>query len=256
MFKKSISSKQFFDPNTAESLADALFEIGKDLLKSEQHQMAVKWLERAYDVIDGQALDRLSTDAGELRISIMEAIVRALLGLKEVNAADKARGLVLLLENEIGDRLVVLLLRLELLSATDDGSFDSISYRDVLQRMIRSITLSPANFKLVMFHIRKLNDKSPTLSCGALDYFLNLRVLTSEQDGWLEKALITRIWMTISQRDSHEAFISLESILSNTASHLSKPLNSAFTLAAHTVSLVSSATSRPELRNISFFGSE
>jgi hypothetical protein len=237
MFKKSLSCKQFFDPNTTESLADILFEMGKDLLDSKQYHMAVKWLERSYEVINGPELDQLSMDAGELRISIMEATIKALLGLKEAAAAEKARGLVLLLGSEIGDKLLVLLLRLELLSAVTTESFDSISYRDILQKMITSIVLSESTFKLIMLHIRKLNDKSPNLACSILDVFLRLRVLISEseQNNWIEKVLITRIWMTVSQRDSPDALASLETILHDIASNLKRPLSSAVTLAAHTV---------------------
>jgi hypothetical protein len=235
MFKKSISAQQFFDPNTSESLADVLFEMGKDLLNKQQYQMAAKWLDRSYEVLNGYDLDRLSMDAGELRMSIMEASVKALLGLKEAMATDKARSFVDLLENEVGDKLVVLLLRLELLSAVDNEGFDSNAYSDILQRMTRTVVLSEANFKLVMYHIRKLNDKSPSLACKTLDDLLRLRVLKSEHDNWIEKVLITRLWITVSQRDSPDALLSLETILSNIASNLSKPLSSAVTLAAHTV---------------------
>lgn len=236
MFKKSITAQHLFDPNTAESLADVLFEMGKDLLHRQQYQMAIKWLERSSEVINNQELDRLSMDASELRTSIMEASVKALLGLKDEAATDKARGLVDLLENEVGDKLIVLLLRLELLSAVTNGTFDSTAYSDILQRMIRTMGLTESNFKLVLYHIRRLNDKSPSLACKTIDDLLRLRVLQYGDDSWIEKTLITRLWMTIGQRYNEDAVVSLDTVFSSIAINMTKPLSSAVTLAAHTVS--------------------
>jgi hypothetical protein len=71
--KSELRSSQL-GPATAESLADLLYEIGKDQAKHGRHDLAVKWLERAYDVLGDQDLERLSADAGELRLSIMQSM--------------------------------------------------------------------------------------------------------------------------------------------------------------------------------------
>jgi hypothetical protein len=235
MFKKSMSSKHFFDPGTAESLADVLYEMGKDLLVKQQYTMAVKWLDRAYQILIEQELDRLSMDASELRISIVESLIKALLGIQDQESADKARSLVDFLENEVGDKLIVLLLRLDLLSATTNESFDSNSYSDILRRMTRTVVLTEPNFKLIMYHIRKLNDRSPGLACKALDELLRLRILQAERDEWIEKVIITRLWMTTNQRDTPDALALLEEVLSAIFESLGQPISSAVTLAAHTV---------------------
>ncbi len=72
MFRKASVMDKHLDPNIAESFADLLFEIGKDQLENKQYELAVRWLERSYDVLLEQDLERLSSDAGELRISIIE----------------------------------------------------------------------------------------------------------------------------------------------------------------------------------------
>lgn len=59
------------DPATLESLADLLYEMGRNLFQQKQYELAVKWLERSLDAISCQTLDRLSPDAGDLRMSIM-----------------------------------------------------------------------------------------------------------------------------------------------------------------------------------------
>lgn len=235
MFNKSLSSKQLFDPNTAESMADVLDEMGKDLLRKRQYEMATKWLDRALELLASQELDRLSMDASELRISIIESNIKALLGLQSQEAVDKARNLVDLLENEIGDKLIVLLLKLQLLSSGMNETFDSGSYSDILRRMARSTSLNAENFKLIMHHIRKLNDKSPSLACKALDELLTLRILPEEKEEWIEQIFITRLYMTVGQTDSVDALVSLEELFSFIVSNIKQPISSAATLAAHTV---------------------
>ncbi len=45
--------------------------MGRELLKKQEHEMAVKWLERSYDALSSHSLERLSADAGDLRMSIL-----------------------------------------------------------------------------------------------------------------------------------------------------------------------------------------
>lgn len=254
MFNKSMSSKHFFDASTAESLADVLYEMGKDLLGKKQYTLAVKWLDRAYNVLVEQELDRLSMDASELRLSIMESLIKGLLGVQDQESADKARSLVHLLENEVGDKLIVLLLRLELISASGNENFDSVSYCDVLQRMTRTIVLTESNFKLIMHHIRNLADNSPSLACKAVDEFLKLRILQAAKLEWTEKAIITRLWMITNEKDSSDTLAALEEIFSTVFDSLSEPFSSAATLAAQTVCSLEEEMGNAWLITISYCG--
>jgi hypothetical protein len=236
MYKLSISAIQGFDYNVAESLADVLYEMGKDLLHKQQYQLAVKWLDRSYEVLNGQELDRLSIDASELRTSIMQTLIKALLYLKNPEALERARSLINLLESVLGDKLIVLLLKLEILSASSSEVFDSSQYSDLLHRMTRSIPMSEVNFKLFMFHVRKLNDKSPSLACKALDELLNLRILREEREEFIERVLITRIWITVSQRETFEAMEALQELFTLIVSNNKRAISSAAAHGAHTVS--------------------
>jgi hypothetical protein len=255
MFNKSISSRQIFDPNTAESLADVLFEMGKDLLQKKQYGIGSKWLERAFDILTSQELDRLSMDASELKMSIAESYVKALLGKQDQESLDTAQNLVELLESEVGDKLLILLLKLELLSSPINQTFNSSSYAEILCRITRSTPLNAGNFKLIMHHIRKLNDKSPSLACKALDELLKLRVLPEDKDEWVEKILITRLYMTVGQRDSTDTLKVLEELFSFIVSNIKCPLSSTATLAAHTVSLKPLKLTSSSLIAISSYGS-
>ena len=74
MFSKIKLTHCAISPPTAENLADLMYEMGKDLLKKRNYELAVRWLERAYDVIGEQELEMLGPEAGELRLSIMQSI--------------------------------------------------------------------------------------------------------------------------------------------------------------------------------------
>jgi hypothetical protein len=235
MFNKSMASKHFFDASTAESLADVLYEIGKDILRKKQYTMAVKWLDRAHNVLVEQELDRLSMDASELRLSIMESLIKALLGVEDVESNDKARSLVELLENELGEKLIVLLLRLELISAPGNEIFDSTAYCDVLKRMIRTMVLTESNFKLIMHHIRKLADKNPGQACVALDELLKLRILPEGKPEWTEKVIITRLWVVTNQEESSDVLKVFGEILSMVFDGSAESFSPAAGLAAQTV---------------------
>ena len=238
MFNKCTSSRKIFDPPTAESLADILYEMGKELLHKKQYKIATKWLERALDIITGQDLDRLSMDASELKMSIVESFVKALLWNQDEESADKARNLIEVLENEVGDKLIVLLLKLELLSSATNKIFDSSLYADILRRMIRSVVMNAEAFKIILFHVRKLNDNSPSLACKALDELLRLRVLPEDKEEWIEKVLITRLYLTMSHGDSDDALNVLLKLFSFIVSNIKQPISSAATLAAHTVGIL------------------
>ncbi|KAF7947325.1 uncharacterized protein EAE97_004574 [Botrytis byssoidea] len=236
MFNKSMSSKELFDHATTESLSDTLYEMGKALFEKKQHALSVKWLERAYEVLSGDELDKLSADATELRISIIQTLIKALLETKTTESIRRARDLIDLLECELGDKLVVLLLKLELLVGIPHETFDGLTYSAILNKMIRTLVFNPANLRLFMFHVRKLHEKAPSLACGVLDEMIRLRVkeLVTMTE-WLEKALLTRIWMGVSGREIEELFVAIDGFLTMIAKNIEKSIGVEATMAAHTL---------------------
>ncbi|ESZ92874.1 hypothetical protein SBOR_6737 [Sclerotinia borealis F-4128] len=236
MFNKTVSSKHFFDHDTTESLSDTLYDMGRALLMKKQHTLAVKWLERAYDVLSSDELDKLSADATELRISIIETLIKALLETKTAESIQRAQDLVDLLESELGDKLIVLLLKLELLTEISNETFDGSAYSAILNKMTRTLVMNPRNLRLFMFHVRKLHDKAPSLACGVLDEMIRLRVKElAVMKEWLEKAILTRIWMTVSGRDTEELFIAVEGFLTVIAENVENSISVEPTMAAHTL---------------------
>ncbi|KAK4157665.1 meiosis protein SPO22/ZIP4 like-domain-containing protein [Chaetomidium leptoderma] len=220
MYTKAEKLHQFLTPEYAERLADVLYEIGKSLSAQSDFAIAIKWFERANEVINGQGLEQLSREGLELRLAILQALVTALLGTGTPEGLDKAKNYVDFIEAEAGNKFVVSLLKLELLQKAPAEVFDSEAYADVLRHIIRNFTHSDSGFKLIMHHIRKLHDKSPGAGCSVLDDFI-VALSGAEKDGWMEKAVVTRMWMITNQRDSVETIKAAQGVLG----HLPKPLS-------------------------------
>ncbi|KAI9820657.1 MAG: hypothetical protein M1827_005026 [Pycnora praestabilis] len=253
MFNKANLVATQLDPNVAEEFADLLYEIGKDLLDRRQHKLAAKWLDRAYHILLGQDLEMLSSDAGELRISVMHGsgkqwnyrkrtewkltllrlVVKALLGLQDEEARTKAWDLVNMMENDFGDKLVMLLLKLELLC--QGSTFEAQSFYEVLKRIIRTVFLTESNLKTIVHQIHVLKARAPELACHAVDELLLIRGLSPEQHEWVEKLFITRLWITVGLPDQGGVLDTSRRLFDKLLSNLAKPLTAAATHAAQSL---------------------
>lgn len=230
MYTKAERLRQYLTPDYAEKLADVLYEIGKSLASRSDFPLAKKWFQRANDIINTPNLEHLSREGLELRLAILQALVSALLATGASADLDKATKLVKYIESEMGNRPVVSLLKLEVLRKTPAEIFDDDAYADVLRRLIKDFNSSDAEFKLIIHHIRKLHDKSPGAACAVLDGFaLSLRGV--DQNVWMEKAVITRMWMITSQRDTNETIDTVRGVLSN----LTRPLSAEAAVTAQAV---------------------
>ena len=122
-------------PDAAESVADLLYEIGKQALTKRNYEAATKWLGRSYVVLGEEDIGILSPEANELRLCVLQGLgrsfrrkaladeltgpVQANLKLQTVEAVDRAWELVKLMEADYCDKMVVSLLKIELLSSAE-----------------------------------------------------------------------------------------------------------------------------------------
>lgn len=230
MFAKSELAAQA-DPETAERLSDILLEIGKDQLRRKQYEVAVLWLERSANALGTQGLDTLSADAGGLKMAILQSLVRALMGLDTPDTTKRAWDIVGLIEADFEDNMIVPLLKLELLTASTEP--DQQIYYSVLNKMIRSTVLTDANFKLVMHHIHRMKKLDEAATCRLLDDFLTMRRFSDKHVEWVEKALITRLWISVKSRE--DAVRSIYNLLDMVVQGLRQPLRASATHAAQTL---------------------
>ena len=198
------------DPTYTEMLADLAFEIGKDQA-SKKPEVALQWLEKSCDLIAYHDLGTLSPDASELKMSISYNIIKVLLKLGDTTG--RVRNLFLDLKLEHGDRFFVLLLELDLLAA----DFDTLSYieeyGDILQKIIRSAYLTDSNLKTIIHHVHKLRAKGPQAAYVALRVLISERLLGSASSQWIEKAVVTAVWIATSSQGLQDPFTALHELL-------------------------------------------
>ncbi|KAF5598425.1 transcription factor [Fusarium pseudocircinatum] len=202
MYTKADDLLHNLDPISAEHLADTFHGIGGDLLSRGDNEMALKWLRRALDLINDQALERLSTEGLELRMSIHHELIKAFLATVSQDGLQEAENLVSQVESEIGDKPVVLHWRLEILQQSPSEVFNADACASILRRMIRSLDLSDAGLGFLLHGISELRMRSPRLAIGLMDEILLRKLMPSRNLGWIGKAVVRRVWMGTMEADA------------------------------------------------------
>lgn len=235
MYSKAESLRRHLDPSSAEHMADTLQHIGSDLSSKGDYAMALKWLRRAYEMINGQELERLSAEGLELRLAICHHLVQVLLAIGSPDHLREADDLVAYVESEIGDKPVVLHWKLEILQKSPSEVFDTDACASILRRMIRSIDFSDAVLGFLLHNIKDLHDRNSRLTMGLLDELLLTRLLPSGNPDWIGKALVRRVWMSSMDPESSNAATDLMGFLTRIPQASSNLLDADVTIAAQSV---------------------
>lgn len=142
-FSKANINGQASDEDLLETAAGHCLEIGRLQLQSKSEENAVLWLERAYELLNSDALALRSLETEDLRLAIVAALIEA---LPFDDPGDRAWGLVLGLEQEhgLGDRNIVLIMQLNVL--TRKGSADIDTAATILSRMVRCTVLTDQTY--------------------------------------------------------------------------------------------------------------
>ena len=222
-------------PSHNESLADLLYEIGKDQMMKAHHADAARWLEKALNMLNNQSLESLSNDSGELEIAILYLFARALLELPGVEAGEKVRNIVNDLTTRYGDKLAILLLRLDLFAIEPNSSNED--YYDILLRIVRTFHVTESALKTVMHHVHVLRCRSTHLAHEVLKVLLLERLSSTEQPSWVEKVLITIVWNSTTSVNSADHINPLQHLFQNLKNRDNITLGSSATYAAQVVGL-------------------
>ncbi|RMZ74395.1 transcription factor [Pyrenophora seminiperda CCB06] len=269
MFSKCKQLMTSLTSAAAEGLADLLYEIGKGALAKRNYEIASLWLERAYDVLGEQDLEMLSPEVGELRLSTMQSIVspvQAYMKMKTPDTQEKAWHVLKLMETDFGDKMVVSLLKVELLSEAHtidtcefyNGGFSALAQRrttyktssfaddtyccverhklqDVSTLIIHTLPLANVVRGQTDAYIIQLIICSSTTACKALDDMIDMRLFREENQGWIEKAIVTRIWISSDHSTSDNALEQLQGLFDTILQNSKGPLSAPATHAAQTL---------------------
>lgn len=196
MFSKAEQLTNTLEIASLEIMADTLRHVGADLHAKGDLLMAIKWLKRAYNALNSRPLDHLSSDGLDTRRCVCQNLVLTFLKSGSQEHSSEAKDLVSSMESEIGDKPIVLYWKLEILQQSPPELIDMDNYAGILRRMIRVFDLSDEEFQFLLSHIKRLRNMNSKLACGVLDDLLTHRVLQSDNSTWLDKALVTRIWVS------------------------------------------------------------
>lgn len=87
----------------------------------------------------------------------------------------------------------------------------------------------------IMHHIHKIKESDNLTSCKLLDDLIHLRLFREDNDIWIEKTVITRIWISCSTAVSDVALEQLPGFLDSVAQNMKAPFSAQATHATQTV---------------------
>lgn len=241
MFSKTEALNSHINPSSAENMADTLQKIGSSLILKNDFAMAVKWLRRAFEIINAQPMEQLSVEGLDTRLAICQDLIQSLLGVNNIESISEANDLVTYIEGEIGDKPIVLHWRLEILQKSPEDASDAETYASILRRMVRVFDSTEHTFQFLLYHIQELRNRSLRLAGSLLDEVLMQRVLPSSNIDWLNKLIVRKIWLTTMEDGSNgskevcHVFESLSIILDS----IGEPLSAEVAGASQSVSLQS-----------------
>ncbi|KAI0588960.1 SPO22 domain-containing protein [Pyrenophora tritici-repentis] len=236
MFSKCKQLKTALTSAAAETLADLLYEIGKGALAKRSYEIACRWLERAYDVLGEQDLEMLSPEVGELRLSTMQSIVQAYMKMNTPDAQEKAWHMVNLMDTDFGDKMVVSLLKVELLSEAHTIDTAEFYSANVAQDHASHTQIEgPQVRELINLPIFPLTICSNVTACRALDDMIDIRLFREENQNWIEKAVITRVWFGSSDGISENTLEQLQALFDTVLQNSNVTFTAPATHAAQTL---------------------
>ncbi|PHH68004.1 hypothetical protein CDD80_318 [Ophiocordyceps camponoti-rufipedis] len=224
MFGKTEMLRRHLDTPAAEVMADALRHIGADLSSKGNHTLALQWLRRAHDLIDGQSPENLSTHGLELRLAICHGRVQSLLAVGSAESLQEANDIVAYVESELGDKPIVLHWRLEILQKSPDDVLGVEARASILRRMVRCFDRSDDGLDFLLHQFTELSRCGGRLAVGLLDELIRRHLLTSANSVWIGKGVVRRTWMATMAEGEDDVLESLRGFMDEAFDALSGPL--------------------------------
>lgn len=131
-----------------ELAADLCYEIGRSQQHEKLVESALLWLERAYQLINGEDMESSSMENEDLRLAIAASFVESLTGTTDPANTSRAWNLLTSLEQDhgLGNRMAVLAMQLNVLMKADD--IDIAAALAVVSRMVRSSVLTDQTYRM------------------------------------------------------------------------------------------------------------
>ncbi|KAL8987353.1 MAG: hypothetical protein Q9177_003426 [Variospora cf. flavescens] len=228
-WSKLDQEQNVLDAPMREQLADTLYEVGRDQAKKQLYNPALQWLERAYDILIAQDQDDLGSDASALKNSIMHCQVHVLLKEPCEENYSRAWDIIHKLENEAENTVAVSLLKLSVLTGDPTAAQE---YYNVLIQIIRQINLSDVNVRTILHHVHALKQRNSGLALTLLVLFISERLLVMGEIAWVEKTVVTLLWICTTSTNLGNMTDQLEELLNGVVARSNSAFGASATHAA------------------------
>lgn len=236
MFSKVQIIQPSLESEQTELVSGVLHHFGRDLMARGHPEMATKWLERAFQLVNVVRRDLLSAGGVQLRLAICQDLVHAHINCNEAESIRAAEELIAYLESEIGDQPVVLQWRLDIMNRQGGDTLDADVYSSILRRLVHRFDFSEASFQEILQHVQGLQKRSTTLAAALLDEFLTTKLIPDANADWIGKAVVKRIWVWSTQTESSASAMAVLDVLGNANNNLAAELSPDVVAAVHSVS--------------------
>ncbi|KAL1606688.1 sporulation-specific protein 22 [Paraconiothyrium brasiliense] len=242
MFTKCKTLSRFLTASLAEGIADLFYEMGKDLLSKHDYEASIRWLERAHDVVGEQSLERLSAEAGELKDQEGKMSI-SLLRLEILYSEAKVDPE----QVYLGEWYNIEQKTVQVIDATAirRACLQTLLIASVLHRVIRSVVLNERNVKTYVeplvrqtIGLTTFQDFAPCSQAEGpqvIDELISTRLFREEKVAWVEKAVITRIWITCTTHVVEGTINQLRGLFDEVLRNIQAPFSAQVTHAAQTL---------------------
>lgn len=214
------------------SICEVLFEYGSNLLRDKDMQ-AITWLKACQELV----FTREEESFVELRTSVLQNLARAYLSRNEEGDLEQVN---IILDFATENHPVaswLYLLKVEY--AAKRHPQDAKPMANVLESMVRIVQITQLVFHSLIGKIYDLHKLDIGLACKILDLLLP-KTAEADQPDWIERVLVTRIWLATQSGAEDHQLATIES-LKNSIEALDKKLKKEFSpKAIHGCQIVSS----------------
>lgn len=200
-------------------VAELLFDHGAQLLEQEKAEKSIAWLTRCNELITTQDDVRYE----DLRINATQNLTRAYILRGEESDLDSASDLLELAAESYPVAGWLYSLRLDYIARRYPDEIAPFSA--LLQSMIRIVQLTTHTFQSIIRKVHDLHKLSLNAACDALDLLLP-RTADADETQWIEKSLITRIWVAsqVSEAEHDQTVEKLDLTFSELHKRMSRRL--------------------------------
>ncbi|KAK2596722.1 hypothetical protein QQS21_006177 [Conoideocrella luteorostrata] len=223
MFRKTDTFRNSLDIVSIENMTEILQRIGSELLSKNNLDLGLKWLRRAYDLINPE-VERASMQGQHLYLAICNDIIASFPLEISSEIATTLEGITQSAESILSDQPVLCHSSLCPSDLANKGEFNEDAYTYILRRLISSLRICDSSFPLILSYTKKLNDKNPSLALDLLDNLLLQHAVEGTEPPWVNKVLFLRIYLASNKTLNDEEFRHLFDVFDELYQRMSAPL--------------------------------